>query len=562
MVHLFRSVCEKSNRSDRESHCESGSSSEDSARRSLRRSRSLSRFSRPIEPELYSETDYNRNAPRGKFVNTSRGSTSPFPEISLDDLALEFFSSSSMNDTESDSGVVERKERVGRAVSRCGDIGRWASDTASSRRRSRSVSRSRGDAVSSGSAPGAKMVISSDAGSRRRRSLSVARHQIRDSENSSSRVNAKAPVSVNNQMPSAPKGAASSNRRVGRSRSHKDLSLLHDDYSSHSSALTDDESKDTHFGKNGFEKIIRAAEHPAEDVTNGGLYEAMRKELRHAVQEIRTELNQAIGRNQTALTSGVCLQPEKSGSLQDFSRISNKYATKLEQVEKCKQDLLNEMLLEKQRSKDVSKMFNESPDSSASAVAEKPSRGRKRSTDRSGASKRLAEEAERYFEDFIYNFEDTDISSFDGTRKARDAAKAETYETPARSSSHPVEIDGVVLPWLQWETSHEGTLSGKNKAHTPMTPKTLQWDSEKDTVPLHDPSSYSISSHGSWSPGPFSSTPIDKREEECKANDSISSFDMDEYLKHRNNEELLFEMYRERNRIDSGGLLLCSGLLY
>lgn len=158
--------------------------------------------------------DYNKNAPKGKFVNTTRGSTAQFPEISLDDLALEFFSSSSMN--ESDGGVVERNQREGRSVSRRGEIGRWARDTASSRRRERSVSRprgdavsssfalgtknaissdansrrrrslsvvrSRGDAVSSGSAAGAKNTISSDAGLRRRRSLSLARYQISDSE--------------------------------------------------------------------------------------------------------------------------------------------------------------------------------------------------------------------------------------------------------------------------------------------------------------------------------------------------------------------------------------------
>lgn len=147
-----------------------GSSSEDSGSRSLRRSRSLSRFSRPT-PE--GELDYNKNAPKGKFVNTTRGSTAEFPEISLDDLAIEFFSSSSMN--ESDGGVVGKNEREGRSVSRRGEIGRWASDTASSRRRERSVSRPRGGSVSSGSGLGTKNAVSSDANSRRRRSLSVVR---------------------------------------------------------------------------------------------------------------------------------------------------------------------------------------------------------------------------------------------------------------------------------------------------------------------------------------------------------------------------------------------------
>ncbi|KAL8474620.1 hypothetical protein ACS0TY_031173 [Phlomoides rotata] len=583
-----------------------GSSSEDSGSRSLRRSRSLSRFSGPI-PEA--EMDYNNSAPKGKFVNTTRGSTAPFPEISLDDLALEFFSSSSLN--ESDGGVVERNEREGRSVSRRGEIGRWASDTASSRRRGRSVSRprgdavssgsalgtknvissdansrrrrslsvvrSRGDAVSSGSAAGAKNAISSDAGSRRRRSLSVARYQISDSEseadhsrNPSSRATSNAPTSGNSQIRKAPMATASSNRRLGRSRSHKDLSLIHDGYSSHSSALTDDESKDTHFGKNGFEKIIRPvyaqkkAEHPSVDVANGGLYAAMRKELRYAVDEIRTELNQTMGRNQTALAS------EDSKALQDFSRIRGKYAQKLEQLEKRKQDLLTEMLIEEQHDQEDSRAYEELSSSRTSAAW-----ARKRSTDRTKMSDILIEDAEKYFEDFICNFEDTDISSFDGERsdgsstlggsmKARiDSAtrETETCKTPSGSTSLPVEMDGVLLPWLQWETSHDGSLSGKNQTQTPVTPKALHRNSEKEMSPLHDRSSYLMSSQGSWSPGLFRNSPLNNREEVCSPS-GMPRFDMEEYLKVGNNEEVLFEMYRERNRINSGGLLLCTGILY
>ncbi|KAL3654949.1 hypothetical protein CASFOL_000735 [Castilleja foliolosa] len=593
-----------------------GSSSDDTIRRSIRRSRSLSRLSNPIALEPETETDYDKNAPRDKFVNTTRGSaTMSFPEISLDDLALELFSSSSMNDNESDGVVVERKEREGRSVSRRGEVGRWASDTASSRRKGRSVSRTRGDVVPNGSASGVKNVISSDAGSRRRRSLSVAartrgdvsssaasgakniissetssrrrrslsvaKFQISDSESEvdhsrklSNHV-VKAPFNGNCQMSSAQKSTASSTRRLGRSQSHKDFSLLHDGYSSQSSALTDEESKDFHFGKNGFEKIIRAvhsqkAEHPIKDVADGGLYEAMRKELRSAVQEIRTELHQTMGRNQTALANGDFLRSDH-----DFSRITDNYATKLEQLEKHKQDLLTEMLLEEQRGQEVSKMVKELPCSRTSAVAEKkPSRVRKKSRDRSGVSTKLIEEAERYFEDFICNIEDTDISSFDGERsdgsstlggkmKEIDATirDTETYKTHTGFTSHPtVEMDGVIFPWLQWGTSPDG----KNKAQSLVTPKPIQRNSEKDMVSLSESSSHYISSHGSWSPGLFDSPLVAKRENACKTtqvtDDCISSrIDMDEYLKLRNNEELLFEMYRQRNKINSGGMLLCTG---
>ncbi|KAG8379414.1 hypothetical protein BUALT_Bualt07G0086000 [Buddleja alternifolia] len=573
----------------------SGSSSEDSssaATRSLRRSRSLSRFSRPTAESVL---DSNNGAPKGKFVNTARGSTTQFPEISLDDLALEFFSSSSsMNEKGRDAGAVEGKEREGRSVSRRGEIGRWASDTASSRRRGRSVSKTRDDVVSGSSASGAKNVISSDAPPRRRRSLSVARYQISDSEdlirsfvvmdshccemhrqivicnlqemfkafqnlsevdhsrNSSNRANVKASISGNSQMTLEPKATASSNRRLGRTQSHKDLSMLHDGYSSHSSALTDDESKDTRLVNNGFEKIIRAvyaqrkAEHPTEDVANRGLYEAMRKELRHAVQEIRSELNQAIGRNQTTLTYGDCLQSDNFDALQVILRQSlNRLVllccmkispSRSAMVEKCKQDLLKE-----HRGRDISKVVKELPDSRTSTVAENPSRARKRSNDRNRMSKRLIEEAERYFEDFISNVEDTDISSFDGERSDGSSTlggtirgrEAVTYKIPVRLSSTcgPVEMEGVILPWLQWETGDDASLSPNTNSHT----QALHWDSEKDA------GNCSKSDGGGWSRSSVPNYCLD-----------------DEYLKHGNNEQLLFEMYSERNRINSGGLLLCT----
>ncbi|KAL6545553.1 hypothetical protein OROGR_009427 [Orobanche gracilis] len=41
-------------------------------------------------------------------------------------------------------------------------------------------------------------------------------------------------------------------------------------------------------------------------------------------------------------------------------------------------------------------------------------------------------------------------------------------------------MDGVILPWLQWETSHDDHLPGLNKvALTPVIPGTLWRDSEK-----------------------------------------------------------------------------------
>ena len=107
--------------------------------------------------------------------------------------------------------------------------------------------------------------------------------------------------------------------------------------------------------------------------------------------------------------------------------------------------------------------------------------GVQRSNDRSRMSKRLTEEAEKYFEDFITNVEDTDISSLDGERSDTSSTlggitKTETFRSPVISKSRPVEMDGIALPWLQWETSNDASpLSIKNK-ELPSTPKSNLWD--------------------------------------------------------------------------------------
>lgn len=168
------------------------SSSSSNGKPQHRRSRSVSRFSRRLPSEL-EEEDY-RGAPRGKFVNTVRGSD--FQEISLDDLALEFFSSKENNsndDRSSKNGKSNNDEEInsgerGRSLSgsRGSEIGRWASETASSARRGRSVSRHHREpafedkkVVSNGSS---SKIGNSEANSRRRRSLSVARYRRSDAE--------------------------------------------------------------------------------------------------------------------------------------------------------------------------------------------------------------------------------------------------------------------------------------------------------------------------------------------------------------------------------------------
>lgn len=79
-------------------------------------------------------------------------------------------------------------------------------------------------------------------------------------------------------------------------------------------------------------------------------------------------------------------------------------------------------------------------------------------------SKCLDEGAERYFENFLSNVEDTDLSSFEGERSdsgsttkpsyAVNNDKAGMHSDLLTAASLPAVTDDVLFPWLQWETSN------------------------------------------------------------------------------------------------------------
>ncbi|KAG6747160.1 hypothetical protein POTOM_049541 [Populus tomentosa] len=537
-----------------------------------RRSRSLSRFSRPIPPDDFSD---DSTAPsRGRFVNMDRGSG--VPDISLDDLAIQLLSLGDRGRSSFRSGDVSYGERVAGGSLRRG------------RSMSRQGSESKNNSKSYSRGCGGGKVNSDGSNSRRRRSVSVVRYQIGDSEsdlehsqNSRNHANSRRQSNVDSQVPLSNKPLASNHRPgLRRSLSQKDLKY-HDGYSSHSSSLTDDEGRDSCSNKNGFERTIRTvyaqkkAEHPTGDDMNSGLYEAMRKELRHAVEEIRTELEQSMEKtNIDSLKSG------KSDGFQGGSTIRRNHATKSDQSEKCKQDLLAKLLLEKQHGRDISKIVKELLADPKNTVSEKPSRARKRSNDRSRMSERLTEEAEKYFEDFISNVEDTDISSLDGERSDTSStlggiAKTETFQRPVISKSQPVEMDGVVLPWLQWETSNDSSpLSLKDKELT-SNPKSNLWDVAQEATHAQELIMHPISSHGSCSPGLTDVHSTNIRElkgskfgelESYRRRISFrvtrSQFDVDEYLKRPSDEDFLLESWKQQQRIHSGGLLLCNRMFF
>ncbi|XP_022755937.1 uncharacterized protein LOC111303769 [Durio zibethinus] len=398
------------------------------------------------------------------------------------------------------------------------------------------------------------------------------------SQNSSNRASMRSSIGGNNQISSTHNPTASNNRQgLRKSLSQKDLKS-HDDYSSHSAALTDDEGRDAVFDKNGMERTIRTVyaqkkgEHPIVDDVNGGLYAAMRKELRHAVEEIKTQLwmalwfMQSMVKTNSGIASDDRLQPVNFDAIQAVSTIRRKYTTKLEKSEKHSQDLA-EIMLEEQHGRELSKIVKEFLPEPKNPIFQKPLRATKRSNDRNSMSRQLTEEAEKYIEDFISNVEDTDISSFDGDRSDTSSSiggitKTPTFQSRPVFKSVPVEMDGVMLPWLQWETSNDASpLSHQSKCNL-----------SQEAPSALDLSNQFTRSRESWSPALAGCPSVSTGEvtgtkfgESGSYQSHFSSsgtnkmqFDVADYLNDNSNEAFHLEIWSQRHRISSGGLLLCN----
>ncbi|KAF9587328.1 hypothetical protein IFM89_001318 [Coptis chinensis] len=452
-----------------------------------------------------------------------------------------------------------------------------------------------------------------------RRSRSVSRPHTNNNNNNNQRRSSVSVARYNHFSDSESDDIDHHTHNSSVNHRQTELSKSYDGYSSHSSALTDEEPRDTHAHKNGTERTIRAVysqkktEHPTSDGAQTGMYQVMREQLRHAVEDIRTEIEQGIVKsNHSVLAIDSCFQSQDSDVLQAVSVIRQNYTAKLEQSEKRKQDLLAEIVAEEQRGRELSKIVKELlPDPKNLTVQEKSSLGRK-NNDRGWMSKCLTEDAERYIDDFLSNVEDTDISSFDGERsdasstlgvkKPKDLilhyGESEAAGCSTRSTSLPVEMDGVVLPWLQWETSNDGSpLLCKSKEEVSQFPEDISYGSLLviifpnncyyfsrgffvciDLEPmmggertacngsnLFTTSRPSCSIEGG-NLSVFTRDDINNRFGDCRSYISRSParrpkesyFDMDEYLHIQRGEELVLEVWRQRKHISSGALALCS----
>lgn len=277
----------------------------------------------------------------------------------------------------------------------------------------------------------------------------------------------------------------------------------------------------------------------------------------------------------TTTVNGDDSHSTSSNDIKTVAEVRRSYNSKLEQSEKRRQELLAKLAFEEHRGQELTKIVRKLPHAPKHAArAVKPSGLTKRQNDKIKTSKQLDEEAEKIFEDFLSSIDDTDISSYDGERSetssmiggsARLIHAVSQNCTNGNTASAPVKADGVVLPWLHWEANYP----------SPSKPKMHAGSEAHTTLREGSAASYNsncfASSRGSWSPEANDSCSAVSPATTCvRAGESESaivgrpvvssiaySFDMDEYVELQHREELLFEILRQRQRIDTGSLILC-----
>ncbi|GLJ07803.1 hypothetical protein SUGI_0074350 [Cryptomeria japonica] len=542
----------------------------------------------------------------GPFVNTVRGSSAAVDSPPVRETQRGRSVSRHQTDIAADNySEAEKLQRRGRSVNRYGASNHTANPSNDGRRRQRSVSVVRQHQYSDSTSESDMDATYQWTSSNRPKNNAAVEGQRHISEKLSGRDVVKP------------------QRGLRRCSSQTDLSRSYDNHSSYGSSLTDDEGLDVTHNDQGEEKIIRAvyaqmkslrSDHPTGDMDAADLLEAMRSEVRNAIAELKNEIKQtgAQKNTQSATSKGSSdlLKPKSAD-------VRKNYTAKLEQSEKRTRNLRTELAVEEQRRQELGKILKELLSGPKPAQTERPSRRRRNSADRKQLSKSLNEEAQKYIDEFLSmpNMEDSELSSsfeeeqYNATshgRKIEDTGicqeslqKIENAEKCSHSTQHvplSVEDDGVVLPWLEWETNPDSPPQfSRADLEAVMTEKTVQ---NKFAEEVGSSSSFDGNvtvtsnnySSGSWTPDSNHQLNISKhdssittslnlsstrnsreiRSQEYKSNlkDSVkllhdhgrfpkSTYLEDDYISHVNNEVILMEKLKLENRIQSGGIFLC-----
>ncbi|KAF3789625.1 hypothetical protein EJ110_NYTH17893 [Nymphaea thermarum] len=302
-------------------------------------------------------------------------------------------------------------------------------------------------------------------------------------------------------------------------------------------------------------------EHPTGDAGAIGIHETVRSEVRRAVFEVRQDLENAIRRNPNLYASDIANAASKlvnPDGVELVSDIRKDYAAKLAESQERTRNLKADLAIEEQRSQELSRILKEILPEPKAAGRQKPQTKRKTSMERKKMSRRLEEDAMNYFDECI------SISTFD-------SSDLSCPEESIHSSSAVVALtDGRKQHPCDGASSSDGPLF----LYEVLNEQPQNWQSDRcdDVVGLTtgQPENFQFSIARDASEKGESTNVVrslikqfgKETEDDTVAKCVQTSYDEDHYHLVEVAERLLFEKVIFRNRINSGGLLLCSDSIF
>ncbi|KAL1346437.1 uncharacterized protein [Arachis hypogaea] len=280
------------------------------------------------------------------------------------------------------------------------------------------------------------------------------------------------------------------------------------------------------------------------------VYETVRSEVRRAISEIQTDLESAIQRsNATAIAVTniadipPCLVNPDAEEL--VFEIRREYAQKLEESQERARNLRANLAVEEHCGQELDRILKEVLPYPKTPNVQKSHPTRKNSIERRRMSKRLAEDAKAYFDECVSlsTFDSSDFSSQD--------------DPPVTSVGPPIPSDSYEC--LLQESASHGQLISRNY-------DVSQLCTVIDTAGSPESSCKSRFSFSQKSPE--SSGLADDIQQYIKMfeknvlkspNMRSGYHDIREYSYQSPTESLLVDRVILKNRIEAGGLLLCSG---
>lgn len=312
------------------------------------------------------------------------------------------------------------------------------------------------------------------------------------------------------------------------------------------------------------------------DTTTSSIYETVRSEVRRAISEIQNDLEIAIRRSKTtaiATTNIADIPPDlvNPDAVELVLDIRREYAIKLEQSLERARKLQADLAVEEHRGHELSRILKEILPDPKTPNVPKSRPGRKTSIERRKMSKRLEEEAMNYFDECV------SLSTFDSSDFSSPEDPPFDLATPVGDSTLPQASLGASATNFtksSLNTKQESDIPGQFMNGDDASRLTASSDSKEPNLdPVSQDSANSKRSQKFQFTFAGKTTETFELQQDIKKyirtfekhdvvseNNRSNCYNMDEYNLQASAQSLLFDKVILKNRIESGSLLVCGGI--